>query len=315
ITNCTSRLAMKEITIHAPATVANVGCGYDTIGFALDDIYEEIKVSKRQDNQLVIQSIEGGELSYNTDENVATIAAKALLDHLDDASGFDFHIKKFFKPGSGLGSSASSAAGAVYGVNQLVEKPLETAELLPFALEGEAYASKCYHADNVAPSLLGGFIVLRSYDPIDWFSLPIADELKVLIIRPSVEIKTADAKGLLPETLSIPTARNQWGNLASLVHAFHTKDWDRLNHSIEDLIAEPMRKSLIPGYEHMKTIAKSNQSVGFNISGSGPSMFMLFIDKANLQKSRNEVQEYYHQEGIACDFFESKMSEQGCKAV
>ena len=183
---------MKDaVKVWAPATVANIGCGYDTIGFALEGIYEELTVSRRSDDQLVIKSIEGATLSLNADENVATIAVKALLTRLGSSQGFDFHIKKLFLPGSGLGSSASSAAGAVYAANQLLPEPLSTAELLPFALEGEAYASKSYHADNVAPSLLGGCIAIRSYDPLDYFSVPIAEELSILIARPFAQVKTA----------------------------------------------------------------------------------------------------------------------------
>ncbi|SNT31550.1 homoserine kinase [Ekhidna lutea] len=306
---------MESVKIHAPATVANVGCGYDTIGFALDGVYEEIAVSKRKDNQLVIQSIEGADLSLDPEQNVATIAAKALLDHIGINTGFDFQIKKFFKPGSGLGSSASSAAGAVYAVNQLLPNPLKTSELLPFALEGEAFASKSYHADNVAPSLIGGFIVIRSYDPLDYFKLPVAADLKVLIVRPSVEIKTSDAKGIVPKTLDIVTARNQWGNLASLVHAIHNKDWDRLKSSIEDFVAEPVRKSLIPGYDEIRTIAFDHESVGFNISGSGPSMFSLFTSSEDLEKAKEEINKLYKQKGISCDFFTSSMSDVGCQII
>lgn len=305
----------ESVKVLAPATVANIGCGYDTIGFALEGIYEEVIVSKRDDEQLVIEAIEGADLSLVPEENVATIAAKSLLDHVGIKSGFNFHIKKLFLPGSGLGSSASSAAGAVYAVNELLPNPLSRSELLPFALEGEAFASKSYHADNVAPSLLGGCIAIRSYDPLDYFSVPIAEELEILIARPFAEIKTSEAKGLLPKEIDISTARNQWGNLASLVHAFHTKDWERLNNSIQDFIAEPVRKSLIPGYEEVKTIANQNSSVGFNISGSGPSIFMLFTKKENLQKSKKEIAEMYQAKGIDCDFFETKMSNQGCRVV
>ncbi|WP_424961117.1 homoserine kinase [Ekhidna sp.] len=306
---------MESIKVHAPATVANVGCGYDTIGFALDGVYEEIIVSKRSDDRLVLQAIEGADLSLDPEQNVATIAAKALLDYFGIKAGFDFHIKKFFKPGSGLGSSASSAAGAVYAVNQLLPNPLKTSELLPFALEGEAFASKCYHADNVAPSLLGGFIVIRSYDPLDYFALPIADELHVLIVRPSVEVKTSEAKGIVPKSLDIATARNQWGNLASLIHALHVKDWSRLKASIEDFIAEPVRKSLIPDYEEAKVIAHDHECVGFNISGSGPSMFALFIQMEQMIKAKKEISDLYAKKGIICDFFESRMSNQGCNVI
>ena len=306
---------MESIKVHAPATVANVGCGYDTIGFALDGVYEEIIVSKRSDERLVLQSIEGADLSLDPEQNVATIAAKALLNHIGIKAGFDFQIKKFFRPGSGLGSSASSAAGAVYAVNQLLPNPLKTSELLPFALEGEAFASKCYHADNVAPSLLGGFIAIRSYDPLDYYALPVANELHVLIVRPSVEVKTSEAKGIVPKSLDIATARNQWGNLASLVHAMHMKNWSRLKASIQDFIAEPVRKSLIPGYEEVRTVAHDHECVGFNISGSGPSMFSLFTASESLEKAKREINVFYKQKGISCDFFTSRMSDVGCQII
>ena len=306
---------MKKAKVLAPATVANVGCGYDTIGFALDGIYEEIVISEREDYELVIDQIDGADLSKSPGENVATIAAKSLLDYLGINRGFTFTIKKHFNPGSGLGSSASSAAGAVFGVNSLLNNPLSTSELLPFALEGEAFASKSYHADNVAPSLLGGFIAMRSYDPLDYFTLPIAEELSILIVRPAVEVKTSEAKGLVPENIEVSTARNQWGNVAALTHALHTKDWHLMKNSIEDYIAEPVRKKLIPGYDESKAIANANGCVGFNISGSGPSFFTLFESADDLKKTREEIINLYERLKIDCTIFESKMSNQGCRLI
>ncbi|MEM7298262.1 MAG: homoserine kinase [Bacteroidota bacterium] len=305
----------KIVKVHAPASVANVGCGYDTIGFALSGVYEEISVVHREDNQLVIQSIEGADLSVDPKQNVATIAVQSLLNSIGSNDGFDFHIKKLFQPGSGLGSSASSAAGAVYAVNHLLGNSLTVEALLPHALEGEAYASKSYHADNVAPSLLGGCIVVRSYDPLDYFSLPTSEELEILIVRPYAVVKTEEAKSILPKQINIGIARNQWGNIASLVHSFYTKDWDRLNDSISDYIAEPVRKKLIPGYDDVKEIAEANDTVGVNISGSGPSIFMIFTQKSNLQKARKEIGEMYHAKKIDCEFFESKMSNEGCQVI
>lgn len=302
---------MKKVKVIAPATVANVGCGYDTIGFALEGIYEELIISTRDDTQVKI-SVEGAELPLQPEENVAAIAINALLNHLNVEVGFNLHIKKLFKPGSGLGSSASSAAGAVYGMNKLLGDPLAMDKLLPFALEGEAFASKSYHADNVAPSLLGGFIVVRSYDPLDYFSLPVAD-LHVLIARPEVVVKTSEAKGLVPKDIPVSVARNQWGNLASLVHALHTKDWSRLKVSIDDFIAEPVRKELIPGYDQAKKIAEKHGCFGFNISGSGPSFFMLFQEIEALNNAKNEIKSHYLNQKIGCTFFESKMSNSGCQ--
>lgn len=305
---------MKEVKVYAPATIANVGCGYDTIGFALEDLYEEIVVSRRDDDKINIH-VEGANLPSDPKENVAGVAADALMKHVKVIMGLDIHIKKLFRPGSGLGSSASSAAGTVFAVNQLLPEPLATDQLLPFALEGEAFASKCYHADNVAPSLLGGFIAIRSYDPLDYFSIPVAKELQVLVARPAVEVKTSEAKNLVPKQIDVSTARNQWGNVASLIHAMHSKDWKRLKDSIEDFIAEPVRKSLIPFYLESKAIAENCGCVGFNISGSGPSFFMLFESKMDLSKARKRISELYQEKELSCEFFESKMSENGCKVV
>ena len=305
---------MKEVKVHAPATVANVGCGYDTIGFALEGLYEEIIVSRRDDNKINIL-VEGADLPLNPKANVAGIATESLLKHVKSSMGLDIHIKKLFRPGSGLGSSASSAAGAVFAVNQLLPEPLPTDQLLPFAMEGEAFASQCYHADNVAPSLLGGFIVLRSYDPLDYFSIPIAKELYILVARPAVEVKTSEAKGLVPKQIDVSVARDQWGNVASLIHAMHTKDWNRLKDSIEDFIAEPVRNSLIPGYSQSQAIAAHCNCVGFNISGSGPSFFMLFETKTDLYNARKGISHLYQEKELSCEFFESKMSENGCTVI
>ncbi len=227
---------MTQVKIFAPASVANVGCGYDTIGFAIDGLGDEITMSLREDSQLVIKEIIGADLPTEPEENVATIAIQAMLDKMGSKQGFDITIKKLFKPGSGLGSSASSAVGGVFAANELLGSPFDKRELIDFAMEGEAFASKCYHADNVAPSMMGGFNVVRSYEPeLDIFQVNVPSDLWVLIIFPDVVIKTSESKKLIPTTLSIKDARDQWSNVAGLIQAFNAHDFVLLKKSVTDL--------------------------------------------------------------------------------
>lgn len=306
---------MNTVKVFAPASVANVGPGYDTFGFAIQELGDLITLTKRADNKLNIFPTIGAEISTNPEENVAGIAIQSMLDNLNSNQGFDIQIEKMFRPGSGLGSSASSAAGAVFAANELLDKPFSKKELLRFALDGEAFASKCYHADNVAPSLLGGFQAVRSYEPLELFSINNLDDLYVLIIFPDVQIKTAEAKGILPKTLSIADAREQWGNIAALIHSLHSKDYDLLFRSITDRIAEPLRKKLIPEYDNAKGIAVQNQTVGFNISGSGPSMFALFTDKELAESCTLEIKALYDSIDLSVMLHLSKINSEGCKIL
>lgn len=306
---------MDQVQVFAPASVANVGCGYDTIGFAIDGLGDEITISKRSDDQLLIKDIIGANLPKDAENNVATIAIRALLKQLGSPEGFDVTIKKLFKPGSGLGSSASSSAGAVFGVNELLGRPFSKDQLLPFAMEGEAFASKCYHADNVAPSLLGGFNVIRSYQPLDLFKVSTPDELRVLIIFPDVVIKTAESKQLLPKSLEIATARNQWANVAGLIQALNTSDFDLLARSVEDFVAEPVRKSMIPKYDEVKTIVGENGAVGFNISGSGPSMFAFFSNENDLNQASKAIETIYKEIDLKLLLHSTKINTRGCETL
>ncbi len=302
---------MDQITVFSPASVANVGCGYDTFGFAIEGIGDFITINKRSDDQLVIEKSKGATLPQNPKENVASIAVESYLTHIGSKAGFSFSITKSFKPGSGLGSSASSAAGSVFGVNHLLGNPLPTKDLLPFVMEGEAFASKSYHADNVAPALLGGFNVIRSYDPLDIFQVPTPKDLHVLIIFPDVEVKTSEAKALLPKTLAIPEARDQWANVAGVIAALYSSDYELLKKSVSDVIAEPVRKKLIPGYEEVKQIMCHGGSVGFNISGSGPSMFSFFRNEQDIEAVKPKVQAVYDKLGYELMLHTSRVNQHG----
>ena len=306
---------MEEIKVFAPASVANVGPGYDTFGFALEQLGDIIHLTKRKDSKLHLLPAEGADLPTDPEKNVASVAIKALLDHVDSTQGFDIRIKKLFKPGSGLGSSASSASGAAFAANELLGRPLKTEKLLTYALAGEALASGSIHADNVAPSLLGGFHVVRSYDPLDLFTIPTPEKLRVLIIFPDVEVKTSMAKGLVPKEITVKDARDQWGNVGALIHALHTENYTLLSRAISDKIAEPVRKTLIPEYGTIKQTAKDYGAVGFNISGSGPSMFALFTSADAAKACTARIEKIYQKLDLPVMMHLSKINPIGCQII
>lgn len=306
---------MNSIKIFAPNTVANVGCGYDVLGFALNGHGDEILISERTDDQLTISKIEGAELPMEPATNVATVAVRALLDKLGADRGFDFQIKKSIPPGSGLGSSASSSAGAVFGVNELLGRPCSRNELIAFAMEGERSSSGAAHADNVAPSLLGGFTAVRSYDPLDVFNIPYPEDLLAVVIYPNVQIKTADAKKVLKRQVELKDAISQWGNMAGLVSGLMSSDFDRIGRSLQDVIVEPVRGMLIPFYEEVKAKAMECGALGFNISGSGPSSFAFTNDGATAERIRKSCVEIYLRNGIEAISFVSGINARGTEIL
>ncbi|MAO64868.1 MAG: homoserine kinase [Balneola sp.] len=268
---------MDSIKVFAPATVANVACGYDVLGFALQEIGDELIIRKTSGPGLTITEIHGSdELSKDADQNVVTVATQDMLNALGKPGlGFEFELTKKVKPGSGLGSSASSSAAAVFGVNRLLDEPFTKKELVQFAMEGEKLASGVPHADNVAPSLLGGFTFIRSYNPLDVLQLDYPQELCATVVHPQIEIKTSDAKRMLKQQIELRDAIVQWGNLGGLIHGLSKGDFDLIGRSLNDVIAEPIRGILIPGFQEAKVRSKQNGALGCSISGSGPSIFAL----------------------------------------
>lgn len=305
-----------RIRVFAPATVANVACGFDIMGLALEKIGDELTVTKTDDGQLSIGEIEGAKnIPTDPEKNVCTVAIKAMLDDLNSPQGFKVDISKHVAPGSGLGSSASSAAGAVFGANELLGSPFTRQQLVRFAMEGERVASEKAHADNVAPSLMGGFAVIRSYTPLDVFSIPYPEELSAAIIFPSIEVKTADAKKILKDEVALSAAITQWGNVAGLTAGLITKDFGLIERSLQDVIVEPIRSILIPCYDQMKAAALSAGALGCNISGSGPSVFALCkgIDAAStVADAMGGVLSKYN---VGYGHYVSKVNNKGCEVL
>lgn len=302
---------MQKIKIFSPATVANLSCGFDVLGCCLDEVGDEMRISKNDLGKVRITKITGQELPMEADKNVAGVAAIALLEKLGEKQGFDIEIDKRVKVGSGIGSSSASAAGAVFGVNKLLGEPFSNRDLIQFAMEGERLASGNAHADNVAPAILGGFCLVRSYDPLEIVSLPTPPELRIVVLHPLIEIKTIDSRSIIKKNVSLKKAINQWGNLGAFVSALHTNDYELLGRSLQDEIIEPIRSILIPYFSELKKVALDNGALGFGISGSGPSVFSMCKGQETAIRVKDAIEEFYKNKDIEFDLHLSKINPGG----
>ncbi|MBT8316212.1 MAG: homoserine kinase [Lutibacter sp.] len=306
---------MNELKIFVPATIANVSCGFDVLGLALDTVGDEMTIRKVSEKGIKITKILGQDLPLETHKNVAGVAALALLTKANCDFGFEIEINKCIKPGSGIGSSAASSAGAVWAMNELLGKPFTITDLVKFAMEGERLASGVAHADNVAPALFGGFTLVRSYEPLDILSIHTPKELYATVIHPQIEIKTSDARNILKATVPLKDAIKQWGNLGGLISGLYTEDYDLIGRSLEDYIIEPIRSILIPAFESVKQEAKNAGALGCGISGSGPSIFALSKGKKTALSVANAMKLVYNKVGIDYDIHVSKVNTKGIKIL
>jgi homoserine kinase len=276
------KAARTEATAFAPATVANVACGFDVLGFALESPGDEVtaRVTDARGEVRIVE-ITSGEglpalnLPMNATENTAGGAALAYLQGVEAEFGVELRICKRMPAGSGMGSSAASAAAALSAINALVQQPLSPEELVDFGMKGEALASGSEHADNVAPAILGGITLIRGYNPTDVVRIAPPDFLHCVVVRPHVEVSTKEARALLPKEIPLSSAIAQWGNLAGLIAGFLQADSALIARSLHDVVVEPCRAHLIPGFYAMKEAALAHGALGCSISGSGPSVFAL----------------------------------------
>jgi len=301
------------VKVFAPATVANVGCGFDILGFAVNKPGDVIELMPNDIGKVRIVEISGdeGKLPKEADNNTAGVAIHQYLEHLQIKDGIDVKLHKQMPLGSGLGSSAASAVAAVFAVNELMEKPLTTQELLPFAMEGERFACGSAHADNVAPSLLGGFVLIRSYDPLDVVKIPTPVNLFCTLVYPHIEIKTRDARDLLKKQILLKDAVIQWGNIAGLMAGLMQSDYDLIGRSMHDVIIEPIRSILIPGFDKVKAEAMAAGAIGCGISGSGPTLFALSSEPLVAEKVGDAMSEVFKKLDIDNNIFVSKINHTG----
>lgn len=306
-------MSRKSIKVFSPATVANVVCGFDILGFAVNEPGDELYMELCDEPGVVITSIQGdeGKLPLDPDKNTVSACVKSVLRHLGKEDlGVRLKLTKKMPLGSGLGSSSASAVAGIFAINELLGCPLTKHELLPFAMEGEALACGHGHADNVAPALFGGFTLIKSYEPLEVIQLPVPD-LYCALLYPHVDVPTRDARQIIRSKVALKDAVVQWGNIAGLISALYQHDYDLLGRSMKDVIVEPVRSILIPEFDSMKQQALTNGALGFGISGSGPTVFSLYRNKEDAEKVLNQLKAFLKEKGIESNIYLSKVNSEG----
>ncbi|TGE09421.1 homoserine kinase [Hymenobacter fodinae] len=302
-----------SITVLAPATVANVVCGFDVLGFALSEPNDTMHLRLTEQPGVTIINEDDYNLPTEPTRNVAGAALLALLRAVPEPVGIEVRISKAIKPGSGIGSSAASAAGAVVGANRLLGERFSKAELVEFAMYGEEVASGVRHADNIAPGIYGGVTLIRSTTPLPDIVPLSAPPLFVTVVHPQIEIKTSDARQILKQEVPLKDAIRQWGNVAGLVAGLLQSDYDLIGRSLEDVIIEPVRSILIPGFAQVKERSREAGALGGGISGSGPSLFMLSREEATAKAVEAVMQEVYTDLGLEHHTYLTTINQQGCQ--
>jgi len=308
------------LRVFAPATVANVACGYDVMGFALEEPGDEVIVRFNDSFKgIKILSIHGDpkkKLPYESEKNCASVSGQMLLDEIKyQGPGIEMRIHKKMKSGTGLGSSAASAVGGVFAVNELLKRPFEKRDLLKFAIEGERIADGAVHGDNVAPSLMGGMVLVRDSHAAEAHRIFIPEGLYAVVIYPYVEVLTKDSRAVLSENVPLQHHIKQSANLASMILGFSRNDLELVRRSMIDVIIEPQRAQLIPCFYDVKKVALENDALGCSISGAGPSIYALFANSIKAEKAATLMKAVYDKAGMEHDLHISPINMTGAKIV
>ena len=306
-----------RVTVFAPATLANLGPGFDALGLALDSPGDRVTatVAARPGVAFTLRGSRAGLPARHAD-NVACHVARLMLDELAPSLGVKLTLHKGMPSGSGLGSSAASSVAAVVAVNELLPRPLKRVELLRFAIEGERKASGAPHADNVAPALLGGACLVRPGDPPDVVKLAAKDAFIWIVAHPHVVVKTATARKLLPRSVPLSLAVRQWANVGGLVAALVTGNAALMGHSVEDYVVEPVRSRLIPCFYGVKEAALAAGALGCSIAGSGPSVFAVVRLGGPARKVANAMREAFRREArLGCEIYVSRLNRDGARVL
>ena len=302
------------VKVSAPGTIANLVCGFDILGLCLNEPHDIMEVQLLDEKKIIIHSADGYPLPLDPAQNTAGAPLIEMMNELDGNIGFEVTIHKRIKPGSGIGSSAASAAGAAVAANYLLGNVFSKVDLVRFAMFGEKLASGVKHADNVAPCIYGGITLIRSIHPLDIVVIPVP-ELYVTVVHPQIEVRTKDARQILRKEVLLKDAIKQWGNIAGLVAGFMKNDLDLVGRSLEDVIIEPVRSILIPGFDEVKKRCKEAGALGGGISGSGPSLFMLSKEKTTAVQVENVMKEIYERIGLAYHSYVTTINMEGVKVL
>jgi homoserine kinase len=305
---------MKQVKIKCPGTVANLVCGFDILGMALNEPNDIMEVTLLDEPKVIIHNRDSYNLPTDPEKNVAGVVLLSVMEKVGGAVGFEVTIEKHIKPGSGIGSSAASAAGAAVAANNLLGNIFSSDEVVQFAMNGEKLASGVKHADNIAPCILGGVTLIRSIHPLDIIPLASPD-LYVTVVHPQIEVRTSDARQILKKQVLLKDAIKQWGNIAGLVTGFLKNDLDLIGRSLEDVLIEPVRSILIPGFDEVKANCKEAGALGGGISGSGPSVFMISKDEATAKAVESVMKDVYNRIGIDYNTYVTTINKKGVEVI
>lgn len=307
----------KFVRVFAPASIGNVSCGFDVLGLAVQAPGDEVFIALNDSYNVTIKSIVGGNgrIPVEPRENTASVAVIEYLKSINSNQGAEITLYKNLPLGSGMGSSAASAVAAVVAINHLMGNPLNREQLLPFVMEAERVACGSAHPDNAAPSLLGGLILVRQNNPLDIVSILTPSELMCVMVHPHIEVKTRDARQVLKSTIPLKDGITQWANTAALVAGMMKGDYELIGRSLVDVVAEPLRSVLIPGFDRIKKMALSNGALGCGISGSGPTIFCLCKGIENARRAGKVIEQEFNSMNLANEVYISEVNREGARII
>lgn len=305
----------NSIKVFAPMTVANLGCGFDVIGMALDGTGDVLEVAIGEGAEITIENKSEVSLPSDIEKNVITPAIRAFQAAYKKPISVNIKVLSKILPGSGVGSSAASSAAAVFGLNELANRPFSGKQLVEFAMDGEKLISGSRHADNVAPALLGGVVLIRENEPLDLVKLPVPDNFYCTVVHPHITVTTMEGRSVLPQQIPLRDAVTQWGNVGSLVAGLALNDMQLVGRSIKDVVVEPYRKRFIPEYDMLKIALMDAKALAVNIAGSGPSVFAISDNTEVAQKLGNTMMQHFSNLSISANVYTSKVSNTGARIL
>jgi len=309
---------LDTVHVFAPATIANVVCGFDVLGFAVNEPGDEVIMRLRNKPGIVISRITGdkGRLPLDPKKNTVSVSIEHYLKWMGRMDiGLDIELHKKMPIGSGLGSSSASTVAGLFAVKTLLGDVTDIRTLLPFACKGEEVACGHGHADNVAPALLGGFVLIRSYEPLEVIKLPLPKGLYCAIVFPDVNVPTREARQIIPTMIRMRDAVSQWGNIAGLVSGVFMNDIDLIGRSMKDILVEPVRAARVPEFYKMREIAMEMGAVSFGISGSGPSVFAFTKNEQTAVRITQKLKQYLAKMNIDSNIYISSINDEGPKVI
>ena len=306
---------MKRVRVFAPASIANLGCGFDIMGLALDEVGDILEMTLTEGDGITIRNDSGVPLPDDIEQNVVTPVIRKFFEMTGNKAHVDVVIQQKIYPGSGIGSSSASSAAAAFGMNALYGEPLSEEDVVVCAMEGENLASGGYHADNAAPAVMGGIVLIRGYEPLDVIKLPVPGNFYCSVIHPKLVVSTKEARSILPKQIPLHDAIAQWGNVGGLVAGLCTGDIALVGRAMKDAVAEPYRKAFIPGFDELREKILETGALAMNIAGSGPSVFALAKESHVAKRAGAVLEEHFKALGIGYECYVVKVSNKGTRMI